>query len=261
MNYHSTIVAALFVATTFAASMPASGQDKPWKFEIEIGAEREPTYVGSKKYNTEADFGLKATYTAPNETQWFVSTGGLGVLVPISRDYELSFELEYEPGRSNSDDPILMGFPKMKDTWELQAILTRQFGDISVGGGLQQDILGNGKGLVGFFGAGYSRQLTERLRFRSLLDASFANAKHMNTEVGVSAATSTATGLAAYKASGGYKGTSLSLGLDYEVSKRATLFADFSVEGYGSNIANSPLVRLHGDKVTTEMGAGVRFAF
>ncbi len=261
MNHYATIVATLSVATTFAVTMPASGQDKPWEFEVELGVEREPTYVGSNKYNTEADFGLKATYTAPNETEWFLSTGGVGVLVPIARDYELTFELEYEPGRSNSDDPILTGFPKMDDTWEFQTGLTRQFGDFSVGIGLQQDILGNGKGFVGFVGAGYSRQLTDRLRFNSVLDVSFANAEHMNTEVGISAATSRATGLSAYKASGGYKGVSLSVGLDYELSKRTALFADFSVERYGSEIADSPLVRTHGDKVTTELGAGVRFTF
>ncbi|AHD10133.1 MipA/OmpV family protein [Phaeobacter gallaeciensis] len=261
MNYYSAIITSLSAATTLTAAMPASGQDKPWEFDIEIGVDREPSYVGSDEYTTEADFGIQATYTAPNETQWYVSTGGLGVLVPMARDYELTLELEYEPGRSNSDDPILAGFPKMENTWEFQTILTRQFGDFTVGAGLQQDILGNGKGLVGFIGAGYSRQLTERLRVKTALDISFANAEHMNTEVGISTATSQATGLAAYKPSGGYKGTSLSLGFDYAVSRKTALYADFSVERYGSEIADSPLVSTHGSKVTTELAAGVRFNF
>lgn len=247
-----------------SCAMPAGAQEiqeKPWEFEVEVGAEREPAYVGSDNYSTEADIGIKATYTARNGTEWYLSTGGVGVTAQLPRDYELTLELEYEPGRDNADDPILTGFPEMKDTWEFQAVLVRQLGDFQLGLGVQQDILGHGKGLVGFAAAGYSRQLSDRLRFRSILDVSFANAKHMNTEVGITPAASQITGLSGYTASGGFKSTSLQVGFDYAVSRRTELYMDLAVERYGSAIADSPLVRDHGSRTTTEVGAGMRFRF
>jgi outer membrane scaffolding protein for murein synthesis (MipA/OmpV family) len=252
------------ITTTVLAlvcGLPATAKDKPWEFEVEIGAEREAVYVGSDTYKAEADFGLKATYTAPNDIEWSISTGGLGVGIPLANDFGLQFALEYEPGRDNADDPILTGFPKMENTWEFQAVLTKDIGDFQVGVGVQKDILNHGKGLVGFVGVGYARQLTDRLSFSSLLDVSFADSTHMNTEVGISGATATATGLAAYSPKSGYKGTSLTVGFDYALTQRATLYTDFSAETYGSAIADSPLVKTHGSKTTTSVGAGIRFRF
>ena len=137
----------------------------------------------------------------------------------------------------------------------------RELGDFEVGVGFQKDIRNRGKGFVGFVGAGYEKELTDRLSWNASLDFSFANSTHMNTEVGITAADSTASGLTAYKASGGYKGASIGVGLDYTLTHSTILFANASLETYGSTISDSPLVRDHGSSTTREVAAGVLFKF
>ena len=148
---------------------------------------------------------------ASERVAYFGSLGEVGVLYPLAPDTFVRGVLEYEEGRDNADDPILASFPVIDDTVELQIGVGRQFGDLTLGGAVQVDILGRGKGLVGFVGGRDGVDLGPRLEMEAGIDVSFANATHMNTEVGISAATATASGQAAYYTPGGYKGTTASL--------------------------------------------------
>lgn len=255
------ICAGVIVAFVAAAPVVAEEGEAGWSYELIVGVEREAAYTGSDVYASEAGGSFEATYTTQNGTEWSLGTAGLGVLMRFPQDVALEVTLEYEPGRDNADDPILAGFPKMKNTWELQGVLTKEFGPYSIGVGLQTDVLNNGKGTVGFIGVGYETRFSERLAFSLGADVSFADAKHMMTEVGISSATSAATGLAAYNAPGGYKGTTIEAGLAYAMTQRSTLYLEASVERYGSNMANSPLIKTHGSRTNTSVGLGVGFAF
>jgi len=236
-------------------------QDKKWSFDVGLGLEYESAYVGSDEYSTEAEFQLQATYTANNGSEWFVGTDGVGVRFEPLEDTKVILSFEYEFGRDNDDDPILAGFAEVEDTWEFQAIVVHDLGPFRVGAGLQQDILGRGKGLVGFVGAGYEYDVTDRLTFNSQIDFSFANSEHMNTEVGITAAASAASGLSTYDASGGYKGASIDVGFDYALTPSTTLTANLGVETYGSAISDSPLVRDEGSSTTQEASIGIRYSF
>lgn len=248
------LASSLNLSTTYACA-----QD--WSFEVEAGMSREPAYVGSDTYITEPDGNIEATYTAANGVQYIIGLGGLGTRFRIAPRTTVELTLEYEPGRENDDDPILAGFPEMEDTWEAQAVVMQDLGAVSLGFGLQTDLLNRGKGTVGFVGMRYDRALTQKLTLNAGFDLSFANAEHMNTEVGISPTVAAATGLAAYDAPGGYKGATLSVGLDYNFSDRVGIYSDVSFERYGSAIADSPLVRTHGSSNTTEFELGVRFSF
>ncbi|MEP3348077.1 MAG: MipA/OmpV family protein [Litoreibacter sp.] len=232
-----------------------------WSYQIVVGVEREAAYTGSDVYVTEAGGLAKATYTAQNGTEWSVGLDGLGVMFRLPKDYEVELTLEYEEGRDNSDDPILSGFPEVQNTVELQGVLTKEFGAYSVGVGVQTDILNRGKGAVAFVGVGYETQLTDRLGLSLGADVSFANSEHMMTEVGVSRATATATGVAAYTPSGGYKGATIEVGLAYALTERSTVYLQASVERYGSNMSDSPLIQTHGSRTNTDVGLGIGFAF
>jgi outer membrane scaffolding protein for murein synthesis (MipA/OmpV family) len=236
-------------------------QELGWSYSVGIGAEREPGYVGSDTYTTELSYEAEARYTASERLQWIVSLGGLGVLFEPIDDTVVAMSLEYEPGREIANDPVLSDFAEMDDTWEVQAILYRDIGPLDVGFGLQQDLLGTGKGLVGFVGAEFDADLTDRLEFSTGLVASFANATHMNTEVGISSAESAASGLDTYEAPGGYKSLTLNLGVDYAVTDFATLYAEAAIERYGASISDSPLVAQEGTATTSELGVGLRFNF
>jgi len=149
----------------------------------------------------------------------------------------------------------------MRDTWEAQVVVTKEVGPLEFGMGVQADILNRGKGAVGFAGVGYQTELTDRLRFSADFDVSFANAEHINTEVGISAATSGVTGLPAYTASGGYKGATLELGVAYALTDHAWVYVEGSVERYGAKMSDSPLIRDHGTATNNEIEIGVGFRF
>ncbi len=240
---------------------PIFAKEQGWAFKVGVGVEYEPTYVGSNEYSTEAGVALEAAYTTANDVTWFAGTDGIGVEFEPFEATRVKLNFEYEFGRDNDDDPILTGFAEVEDTIEFQAVIIRELGDFEVGLGFQQDIRNRGKGFVGFVGAGYEKALTDRLSWNANFDLSFANSTHMNTEVGITAADATASGLSRYKASGGYKGASFGLGLDYALTASTTLFANASIETYGSAITDSPLVRDHGSSTTQEASLGVLFNF
>ncbi len=241
----------------------ASAQDSTpgWSYQAQIGVERAPVYTGSDVYVSEIDVGFDAIYTNRLGTQWLLGTSGIGVRHYLPYDLALQANLEYEFGRDNDEDPILAGFAEVEDTIELQVQLVKDLGDFYVGAGFQHDIRNRGKGTVGFVGVGYERALTSRLSLLLSADVSFANAEHINTEVGITSADSAATGLAPYKASGGYKGASFEVGLEYALTDRATVFTSVGVERYGSNMSDSPLIRDQGSETTTELELGMAFAF
>jgi len=249
------------IAATTNAVAQEQEDDAGWSFELRGGFEQESAYTGSDTYLSEASLEAEAKYTTQSGTAYFFSLNELGVrFSPLENTLVLA-TLEFEPGRDNADDPILTGFEVVEDTIEIQLGVGRRYGPVTLGGAIQVDALGRGKGLVGFVGAQYDFNLTPRLSGQASLDLSFANAEHMNTEVGISAASSAVSGLGTYNAPGGYKGATLGLGLNYALTERLSLYSDLGVEIYGSNMSASPLIRDAGKDTTYEANIGLALRF
>ena len=239
----------------------AAAQDLGWSYTVSGGAQYEPTYVGSDSYVTELSYGAEARYTVSPHLQWVIALGGAGVRYRFDDKSSVAISLEYEPGRDSEEDPNLRSFDTIEDTWEIQAMYFHEVGPIDVGVGFQQDLLNKGKGLVGFLGAQYEHDVTERLSFNTSLALSFADSEHMNTEVGISNAVAATSGLAAYTTDGGYKSTTLNVGFDYLIAESAAFYSEVSVESYGSKIADSPLVSQLGKETNTAIEVGIRYDF
>jgi len=71
-----------------------------WSFQGIIGAERSAAYTGSDVYVSGPTLGFTATYTATNDVQWIIGTGGFGVGYAFPNDWAVLATLEYEPGRA-----------------------------------------------------------------------------------------------------------------------------------------------------------------
>lgn len=254
--YLSCISSALMITPCLA-----NDDNKKWQFEIAVGMEREPTYTGSDKYVTEPLLGLEAKYQLAEDKSLWISIGEIGVEWQVNPSLEVMASLEYEPGRENGDDPILTGFPKVKDTVEGQFTIKRNWGNTYAGAVFQPDLLGRGKGLVGFVAAGNKFELTPKLSLDASVDVSFADAEHMNTEIGVSSAVSQATGIDAYEASSGYKSTTLKLDLEYEMNPRWSLISTVGYEYYGKEMSSSPLIDQFGENGNLELTAGIQYRF
>ncbi|MEM7209176.1 MAG: MipA/OmpV family protein [Pseudomonadota bacterium] len=238
-----------------------SDQDPGWYFDATVGVQREPTYTGSDRYETEAGVIARAFYKSESGNRYFVSLGEIGAVVEIDPDTIVAAVLEYEETREIDEDPILAEFPEGENTLEGQFTFVRRWGNWRLGGVFQPDLLDRGKGLVYFLGAGYDRALSDRLRFDAGLDLSWGDAEHINTEVGISDDVAQASGLSPYTASGGFKSTTLTLGLGYAFNPQWELVFNGEVEIYASEMADSPLIEDEGDDVNTEFSIGVRYQF
>lgn len=233
----------------------------PWSIEVGIGVENEPVYTGSDVNESEANAEVEVAYTTQAEHEFFVSLGEIGARWSLGNHRQLSTILEYEFGRDNSEDPALNNFPTIQDTIEVQAVYQQQIGPITAGIGVQYDIQKKGKGTVGFLGLAYQKALSERLGLQLLLDASFADATHLQTEVGITPETAAATGYSAYSPKGGYKGTSLSLGLQFAITPALFLKSELAMEHYGSLMSKSPLIAVEGTETTYESAVGLVYLF
>jgi len=235
--------------------------NSPWSIELELGVEQEPAYTGSDVYVTEPGLEIEVAYNSTAGHEYFVSLGELGVRWALGDDRLLSTLLEYEPGRENENDNALNGFPVVQDTVELQVEYQQNIGPVIAGAWLQYDIRNRGKGTVGFLGVAYERQINERLGMQLQSDLSFADAEHMQIEVGISAETAQITGYEQYAPDSGYKGLTVSLGLNYALTQQFSLLTEVSVEHYGEIMAKSPLIKDEGTAINHETFLGVQYEF
>jgi len=163
---------------------------------------------------------IQVAYSVNAGHEYFVSLGEVGVRWALGENQRLSTLLEYEFGRENEADSALDGFPVVQDTVELQAAYQRK---------------------IGFLGVAYRRQVNDKFGLQVQADVSFADAEHMQTEVGISAQTAQITGFDEYALNSGYKGATVSLGLQYS--------------------ADSPLIKDEGSASTYEASLGFRYEF
>lgn len=236
-------------------------EEKGWEFEFLVGALSEPTYVGSDKNTTEAAFNFEATYQTDKGVEYFIGLGELGTGFEFGDSWEFIAMLEYEEGRNSSDDAILAHFPRVRNTVEGQFSLSKHINNWTVSGVIQPDLLDRGKGLVYFLALERDVELTPRLSMNTVVDISFANAEHMNTEVGITNSVAALSGLNVYNAGSGYKSTSLGNRLSYKISEHWTLMKSIEFEFYGSNISDSPLVKDEGDDINYSLGLGLSYSF
>ncbi|MEM7246483.1 MAG: MipA/OmpV family protein [Acidobacteriota bacterium] len=233
-----------------------------WHFDLFLGAEREPTYAGSDAYETEPEVDLRAFYRTRSGQRWFASLGEVGTFQPVGDDWVIGALLELEEGRDDSDDDTLTGLDEVDSTVELQVSVARRFGKGHLGVVLQPDVLGRGKGFVTFLGGGLTHlSSSERFRTSLSLDLSWADAEHLRTEGGVTPEESARTGLPVHEPSGGLKSATADVGLEWYFAERWSLLAGLEVERYFGDAADSPLIALEGDALTTEAGVAFRFRF
>ncbi|WP_333825480.1 MipA/OmpV family protein [Pinisolibacter sp.] len=102
---------------------------------------------------------------------------------------------------------------------------------------------------------------TKDLTFAAGPRLSFASAKYMDTYFGVTAAESLATGLAAYKPGGGYRGAGLGGTATWDLGNNWFVRADASWTHLSDDAASSPIVKADGsrDQFTVGLGAAYRF--
>jgi len=236
-------------------------QDSPWSITLVAGLGRGPTYTGSDAYETGLGADIEIGYETDAGHEFFISQSEFSVDWALGEYNQLSTGLELVGGRDNEADPALEGFPNEQDTVALQLHYLQRLGPLIGGLGIEHDIRNRGRGSVVSLGLAHEIELHDTLGMELELALNFADAEHMQAEVGISAETAQVTDYDAYTPDAGYKGAALSLSLAYGINDFLYVFTDVSVDYYGANFSNSPLIKNEGSNTALESFIGLVFQF
>ncbi len=233
-----------------------------WSFDTIVGIEQEPTYAGSKNYETELDGNVRATYKDARGSRYELSIGEIRSTFDLNDCWTFQLKLEYEESRDAEEEPILAPLKPVDSTLEAELIFAYRRGKNYYFFDFQPDILGKGKGLVYFLGADKSLIWPDTpwradLRF----DVSFGDDEHMMTEFGISPMDSLASGYDPYNPGGGLKSTTASILGQRTINDRWSAIAGLEVEHYFSKASDSPLIRDFGSRSTYELSLDAMFRF
>lgn len=248
--------------TSLAPKYEESTIDNRWEFDILAGIGTEPTYAGSKNHETEPLADFRATYSGPNGNQYKFSLGEIEGTFPLSEHWVAKVKFEYEEGRDADEDDLLKGLTPIRDTVEGELILAYLHNQNYYFVDFQPDLLGRGKGMVYFIGAGRFFSSSSGLwKFDTRLDVSFGNSEYMMTEFGISTADALTSGYSAYAPSSGLKSTTLDLLGQRVINEHWSLIGSLSAEYYFSTATDSPLIKDVGTDSTFELQLGMRYQF
>jgi MipA family protein len=116
-------------------------------------------------------------------------------------------------------------------------------------------------GSIGEVAASYRLRLSDRLAITATSSVGFADDDYAKTYFSVGARASTASGLPIAQIDGGSKDTALSVSLNYDLSERWSLFGLVKASRLIGDFADSPIVRLEGDRNQLLAGMGIGWRF
>lgn len=117
------------------------------------------------------------------------------------------------------------------------------------------------KGQVGQFGADLITRPMDRLEWSIGPRVGFASSKYMNTYFSVSAAESAASGLARFKAGGGFKSIGVETRFTYDLNDKVKLHLQGGYDRLIGDAGKSPLVGKVGSKDQFNIGTGLTYRF
>jgi outer membrane scaffolding protein for murein synthesis (MipA/OmpV family) len=123
------------------------------------------------------------------------------------------------------------------------------------------DVSGTHKSWVVTPALGYASMLTDCLRMKAEISASFAGGEYADTYFSISAPSAAASGLGAFSAGGGLKGLGASFQWTYAVSRKWSVVGYSSYNRIAGDAADSPIVADAGDEDQFTVGLGVGRVF
>ncbi|MEM0967167.1 MAG: MipA/OmpV family protein [Verrucomicrobiota bacterium] len=216
-------------------------EEKPWWIDGFLGWGIEPTYPGSDETEGEIFPFLRFSVKDKWNNRYAVYPIGVSGSFDITEDFNFFVAIEYEAG-GDGESADFEGLDEIDDTLDGNFQLSYKWDSFYVYGSLQPDILGRGKGLVWFTGAGYDWQITDRVAFRQRLGLTGGDKTHMETEFNITAQESERTGLPEYNPKAGIKNIEYVVQFQYDFTEHFSFFTLIQLEQYLGEAADSPLV-------------------
>lgn len=264
------LIPAVFLQTAFAqgtgtALVPlpsiedfTKGEDG-WAFGLGLGVEYESAYEGSDEFGFEVDPAGAVQWRRGNDIFYWAGEA-LGWRGRRADIWLFQAAVSFDEGRqeSDSDDGRLNGLGDGDEGLELVLQVRRAF-DADWRYWLDGRVVAGDNGTLGLFSVGTRfGNRNDGTGSEAAVVAVFHDSDRANTDFGITAAQSLASGLAQTRMSGGFR----SLGFNYNYRKNLNenwqIFGEVLYEHFGSDIRVSPIAR---SNYEAEVGIGFIYIF
>lgn len=230
-----------------------------WSFGLGLSAEYESAYEGSDEFGFELDPAGAAQWRRGDDI-FFWAGEALGWRGRRSDRWLFQATLGYDEGRkeSDSDDGRLDGLGDTDGGVEV-VLQTRRAFDDDWRYWLDGRIVTGDHGSLGIFGIG--RRFGDRndgTGSELAVVAVFHDSERANSEFGIDAVQSAASGLDETRLGGGFRSLGINYTYRYYVDESWQIFGEVLYERYGSDVKSSPIARSNHEG---EVGVGFVYVF
>lgn len=249
----------IFAAALFPAHGAACAQDShDIRVRVGLGAQLQPEFIGADETRLGPLFHVNfARGTDP--FRFVAPDDHVGVSLVATDGFSLGPVVNIRPKRTPGD----VGAPvaRVPRTFEAGAFVQYQAGNSFR---IRADLLkglGGHDGLVGSIGVDRIWRDGDRYVFSIGPRMLFSNARFQRAYFGVTPGVSLATGLPAYRPSGGVHAVAIATGLSYELNSRWGVFGYARYARLVGGAAKSPIVRQLGSRNQLSGGIGLNYVF
>lgn len=252
---HILLATALMLPAWSAAS---AEDNRDYRVRLGLGAQVIPEYIGADKLQVAPFFDIDIA-RGDHQFRFEAPDDKFGIGVIDSGGFTFGPALNIESSRKDSDVGAPVG--KVKTTFEAGAYAQYEANDsFRVRADLLQGVNGH-KGLVGSIGADKIWRDGDKYVFSVGPRVMFSDAKYQRAYFGVTPAVALATGLPAYRPSGGIHAVAVASGLSTQFNERFGMFGYARYERLVGDAAKSPIVRAYGSRNQYSAGLGLNYTF
>ena len=255
MMKHFLIAAVAALPAWSAATAQDSGDTR---VRVGLGAQIRPKYVGADDTQIAPLFDLDIAHGS-EEFAFEAPDYSFGIPVISSGGFSFGPAANLASSRKDSDVGAPVG--KVKTTIEAGAFTNYE---VNKSFYLHAEVLkgiGGHKGIVGTVGADYVWRDGDNYVFSVGPRVLFSDSRYQRSYFGVSPAAALASGLPAYRPSGGIHGVAIASGVSYQFNDRFGLFGYGRYERLVGDAADSPIVREFGSRSQLSGGLGLSYTF
>ncbi|MDP2128474.1 MAG: MipA/OmpV family protein [Pseudohongiella sp.] len=230
-----------------------------WAFGLGLGVEYETAYEGSDEFGFEAQPAGAVQWRRGDDIFYFVgeALGWRGLRSDIWLfDAAVAFEEGREEG--DSDDGRLNGLGNTEESTQLVLQARRAF-DADWRYWLDGRVVTSDNGSLGIFGVG--RRFGERTDGSGSeigIVAVYHDSDRANTDFGINARQSAASGLNQTVLGGGFRSVGINYTYRNNINENWQIFGEVLYEHFGSDIRRSPIAR---SNYEAEVGVGFIYVF
>jgi outer membrane protein len=246
-------------AAVLSLSTPAAAEDgDDLRVRVGLGAQLKPEFIGADDYGIGPLFDLDFA-RGDNPFPFEAPDDSFGIKLISSGGFAAGPAANIQWKRKESDVGAPVG--KVKTTVEIGGFAEYKASDkIRLRADLRKGVNGH-EGLVGSLGADRIWRDGDRYVFSIGPRVLFSDSRFQRAYFGVDSAAALASGLPAYRPSGGVYAVAAASGLSYQFNPRFGLFGYARYERLVGDAAKSPIVRDLGSRNQLSGGLGLSYTF